>query len=119
VFGDGKQSRSFTYVGDVVDALAKLATDPRAIGQVYNIGSTEEIAIGDLAERVRVLTGSRSAIRFVPYDEAYETGFEDMPRRVPDIAKVKELIGFEPRVGLDDIIRRVVQHMSVELGTRR
>jgi UDP-glucose 4-epimerase len=86
---------------------------------VYNIGSTEEITIGDLAMRVRAVTGSRSAIRFVPYDEAYEAGFEDMPRRVPDIGKVRDLIGFEPRVPLDDIIRRVVEHMSVELGTRR
>ena len=119
VFGDGKQSRSFTYVGDVVDAIVKLAIDPRAVGQVYNIGSTEEITIGDLAERVRALTASRSTIRLVPYDVAYEAGFEDMPRRVPDIAKVNNLIGFEPRVPLDDIIRRVVDHMSVELETRR
>jgi UDP-glucose 4-epimerase len=119
VFGDGSQSRSFTYVGDVVDALAKLVNDRRAIGQVFNIGSTEEITIGDLAERVRALTGSRSAIRLVPYDEAYEAGFEDMPRRVPDITKVRELIGFEPRVPLDDIIRRVVEHMSLETGIRR
>ena len=119
VFGDGKQSRSFTYVGDVVDALARLADDSRAVGQVYNIGSTEEITIGDLAARVRAITGSRSAIQLVPYDEAYEAGFEDMPRRVPDITKVRALIGFEPRVPLDDIIKRVVEYMSVELGTRR
>jgi len=119
VFGDGKQSRSFTYVGDVVDALATMADDPRAVGQVYNIGSTEEITIVALAERVRALTDSRSVIRFVPYDEAYEEGFEDMPRRVPDITKIRELIGFEPRVPLDDTIRRVIHHMSVELGTRR
>jgi UDP-glucose 4-epimerase len=119
VFGDGKQSRSFTYVGDVVDALVKMAEDPRAVGQVYNIGSTEEITIMALAERVRALTGTRSAIRLVPYDEAYEEGFEDMPRRVPDITKIKELIGFEPRVPLDETIRRVVDYMSVELGTRR
>lgn len=119
VFGDGMQSRSFTYVGDVVDALAKLAINPQAVGQVFNIGSTEEITIGDLAERVRAVTGSRSAIRFVPYDEAYETGFEDMPRRVPDIGKIHGLIGFEPRVPLDDTIRRVVEYMSVELGIRR
>jgi UDP-glucose 4-epimerase len=119
VFGDGKQSRSFTYVGDVVAALAQMADDPRAIGQVYNIGSTEEITIMALAERVRALTDSRSAIRFVPYDEAYEEGFEDMPRRVPDITKIRNLIGFEPRVPLDETIRRVVRYMSVELGTRR
>ncbi|MGH9348933.1 MAG: NAD-dependent epimerase/dehydratase family protein [Vicinamibacterales bacterium] len=118
VFGDGTQSRSFTYVGDVVDALAALASDGRAVGQVFNIGSTEEITIGDLAARVRRLTGTRSAIRFIPYDEAYEAGFEDMPRRVPDIARIKALIGFEPRVPLDDIIRRVVEYMSLELGIR-
>jgi UDP-glucose 4-epimerase len=119
VFGDGTQSRSFTYVGDVVDALVKLANDPRAVGQVYNIGSTEEITIANLAQRVRALTGSRSVIQFVPYDEAYEAGFEDMPRRVPDIAKIRALIGFEPRVPLDEIIRRVVEHTSVEIETGR
>jgi UDP-glucose 4-epimerase len=119
VFGDGTQSRSFTYVGDVVDALVKLANDKRAIGEVYNVGSTEEITIGDLAARVRQLTGSASPIRFVPYDEAYEAGFEDMPRRVPDIRKVRELIGFEPRVPLDEIIRRVVEHTNAELSARR
>ncbi len=119
VFGDGTQSRSFSYVGDVVEALAKLVQEPRAIGQVFNIGSIEEITIGNLAERVRRVTASRSPIRFVPYDEAYEAGFEDMPRRVPDIAKVRQLVGFEPRVPLDDIIRRVMEHVNVELGTRK
>jgi UDP-glucose 4-epimerase len=110
VFGDGTQSRSFTYVGDVVDALVTLASEPRAIGQVFNIGNTGEIAIRDLAVRVRELTGSRSPIQFVPYDEAYEAGFEDMPRRVPDISKLAALIGYQPRVGLDDIIRSVISH---------
>ena len=119
VFGDGLQSRSFTYVGDVVDAIVKLANEPRAIGQVFNIGNTEEITIGALAERVRELTGSRSPIRLVPYDEAYEAGFEDMPRRVPDITRIKDLIGFEPRVALDDIVQRVIDYMSQELGMRR
>jgi UDP-glucose 4-epimerase len=119
VFGDGTQSRSFTYVGDVVEALAKLALDPRAIGQVFNVGNTEEITIGDLAQRVKALTASRSSIRLIPYDEAYEAGFEDMPRRVPDIAKVNALIGFEPRVPLDEIIRRVAEYVTVELGIRR
>jgi UDP-glucose 4-epimerase len=118
VFGDGTQSRSFTYVGDVVGALVKLAQEPRAIGQVFNIGNTEEITITALAERVRQLTRSPSPIRYVPYDEAYEAGFEDMPRRVPDIAKVHQLIGFRPRVPLDDIIRRVVESVNQELGAR-
>ena len=110
VFGDGTQSRSFTYVGDVVDALVALALEPRAIGHVFNVGNTGEISIRDLAERVKSLTGSRSPIHFVPYDEAYEAGFEDMPRRVPDISKLAALIGYQPKVALDDIISRVVAH---------
>jgi len=111
VFGDGTQSRSFTFVGDVVDALIKLSEERRAVGQVFNIGNTEEITITELAERVRLLTESRSPIRYIPYDEAYEMGFEDMPRRVPDIAKIQQLIGFRPRVPLDDIIQRVVESL--------
>ena len=111
VFGDGTQSRSFTYVGDVVDALVRLAHEPRAIGDVFNIGSTTEVTIGELAARVKKMTNSASSIEKVPYDVAYEAGFEDMPRRVPDIAKVQSLVGFEPKMGLDDIIRSVVEHV--------
>jgi nucleoside-diphosphate-sugar epimerase len=111
VFGDGTQSRSFTYVGDVVDALVRLAHEPRAIGDVFNIGSTSEVTIGELAARVKKMTNSASPIEKVPYDVAYEAGFEDMPRRVPDIAKVQSLIGFAPKMGLDDIIRSVVEHV--------
>ena len=111
VFGDGTQSRSFTFVGDVVDALVKLAVEPRAIGGVYNIGNTGEVTIADLAQRVKDMTGSTSSIQFVPYDQAYEAGFEDMPRRVPDISKLRELIGYEPKLALDDIIRTVVEHL--------
>jgi UDP-glucose 4-epimerase len=110
VFGDGTQSRSFTYVGDVVDALIALATEPRAVGDVYNIGNTDEITIKELAERVKKATGSTSPIQLIPYDQAYEAGFEDMPRRVPDLAKLRGLIGYEPKVQLDEIISRVVQH---------
>jgi UDP-glucose 4-epimerase len=108
VFGDGSQSRSFTYVGDVVGALLKLMVEPRAIGEVFNVGNTEEVTIRTLAERVRAITGSPSTIVNVPYDEAYEAGFEDMPRRVPDLSKIAQLIGYEAAVGLDEIIRRVV-----------
>ena len=111
VFGDGKQTRSFTYVGDVVDALVKLASEPRAIGGVFNIGNTTEVSIRDLAERVRTLCGSQSTIQYVPYDEAYEAGFEDMPRRVPDISKIRALIGYEPQLELTDIIKRVIEHI--------
>jgi UDP-glucose 4-epimerase len=110
VFGDGTQSRSFTYVADVVDALVKLAQEPRAIGEVFNVGNTEEVTIRELAERVKRITGSSSPVQLIPYDEAYEAGFEDMPRRVPDISKVGHLIGYEPRLGLEEIICRVVEH---------
>jgi UDP-glucose 4-epimerase len=110
VFGDGTQSRSFTYVGDVVDALVALASEPRAIGGVFNIGNVDEVSIRDLAERVKAATGSNSQIQYIPYDQAYEAGFEDMPRRVPDIGKLAKLIGYRPKVGLDEIIRRVVEH---------
>lgn len=108
VFGDGTQSRSFTYVGDVVGALLKLMVEPRAIGQVLNIGNPQEVTIRDLAERIRQATQSTSPIKLVPYDEAYDPGFEDMPRRVPDLTRIRALIGYEPRVGLDEIIERVV-----------
>ena len=111
VFGDGTQSRSFTYVGDVVNALVSLASEPRAVGEVYNIGNTDEVTIRDLADRVRALAGSRSPIQYIPYDQAYEEGFEDMPRRVPEISKLHALIGYAPKVGLDEIIRRVVEHV--------
>jgi UDP-glucose 4-epimerase len=108
VFGDGTQSRSFTYVGDVVGALQKLMVEPRAIGEVFNIGNTEEVSILELAGRVKAITGSASPIVTVPYDQAYEAGFEDMPRRVPDLSKIEQLIGYRPAVQLDEIIRRVV-----------
>ena len=111
VFGDGTQSRSFTYVGDVVEALIALAHEPRAVGEVFNIGNMGEVTIADLAARVKSMTGSCSPIQYIPYDEAYETGFEDMPRRVPDISKIRELVGYEPKVPLDDIIRSVIDHM--------
>ncbi|MGE3578751.1 MAG: NAD-dependent epimerase/dehydratase family protein, partial [Vicinamibacterales bacterium] len=115
VYGDGTQSRSFTYVGDVVDALVALMTTPAAVGQVLNIGNPEEISIRALAERVRDLAGSRSPIVSIPYEEAYEAGFEDMPRRVPDITRIHALVGFRPRVPLDDIIQRVLTfHRGVQ-----
>jgi UDP-glucose 4-epimerase len=110
VFGDGTQSRSFTYVGDVVRGLVALIDEPRAVGQVFNIGNTNEITIGDLADRVKRLTESTSEIVRIPYDEAYEFGFEDMPRRVPDITKIRQLVGYEPTVELDEILSRVVEY---------
>ena len=111
VFGDGTQQRSFTYVGDVVEALVRLAADKRAIGEVFNIGNMGEVTIGDLAGLVKQMTGSCSPIHYIPYDQAYEEGFEDMPRRVPDISKIREFVGYEPKVQLDEILRTVIEHM--------
>jgi UDP-glucose 4-epimerase len=108
VFGDGTQSRSFTYVGDVVGALLDLMVEPRAVGQVFNIGNIEEVTIGQLAVRIKEKAGSRSPIVTIPYDQAYEAGFEDMPRRVPDLSKIHALTGYEPKVGLEEIIDRVM-----------
>jgi UDP-glucose 4-epimerase len=110
VFGDGTQSRSFTHVADVVGALMKLVAEPKAVGQVVNIGNTEEVTIQRLAERVRELTGSTSSIKLVPYDEAYESGFEDMPRRVPELSKAEKMIGYKPRHTLDDILTQVIDY---------
>jgi UDP-glucose 4-epimerase len=109
VFGDGTQSRSFTYVGDVVRAMVALIDEPRAIGHVFNIGNGREITISQLADRVKALTRSSSEIVRIPYDQAYEAGFEDMPRRVPDISKVRALVGYEPTVQLDEMLTRVVE----------
>ncbi len=110
VFGDGKQSRAFTHVADVVGALVQLIQEPKAIGQVINIGNKQEVTIEALAERVRELSGSKSVIKFIPYDEAYESGFEDMPRRVPDLTRIKSLIEYEPRFDLDDILTQVIDY---------
>ena len=112
VHGDGTQTRSFCYVGDIVEALQRLVAEPRAIGEVFNVGNDQEITILELAERVRDLTGGRSEIVKIPYDQAYEAGFEDMPRRVPDLAKIGHLVGYKPEVGLDEILARVVDHFQ-------
>jgi UDP-glucose 4-epimerase len=112
VYGDGHQSRCFCHVADVVQALFGLMTEESAYGNVYNVGATSEISIIDLAKRVIDLTGSRSGISMIPYDEAYGEGFEDMYRRVPDIAKVQALIGWSPLRVLDDIIGDVVTHQQ-------
>lgn len=110
VYGDGKQSRCFAYVGDVVDALVKLMEDDKCVGQIYNIGSDKEITILDLAKKVKKITKSLSRIKLIPYNEAYEEGFEDMNRRVPDISKIKKVIGFEPKVPLDEILKEIIEY---------
>ena len=108
VHGDGRQRRAFGYVGDIVRGILSLVDEPRAVGEVFNIGNTEEISISDLAHRVKALTDSRSEVVLIPYDEAYEAGFEDMLRRVPDLTKIHRLVGYAPTVGLDEILQRVI-----------
>jgi UDP-glucose 4-epimerase len=110
VYGDGKQTRNFTYVEDVVHAVVALIDEPRAVGEIFNIGGEGEISINSLAERIKSITRSESPIQHVPYDEAYQEGFEDMERRVPDISKIVNLIGYENTHDLDAILARVVEY---------
>ena len=110
VFGTGQQSRCFTYVRDAVDALIGLMDSPTTPGQIYNIGNPEEVTIEKLAQTIIAKTGSRSTLTYVPYSEAYQEGFEDMPRRVPDIRKIGEAIGYRPKFGLEEILDRVIDY---------
>jgi UDP-glucose 4-epimerase len=113
VYGDGSQTRCFTHVGDAAHALIGLAEHPEANGGVYNIGSTDEISVLELAHRIKRLTGSNSQIVFIPYSQAYEEGFEDMMRRVPDLSKINQLIGYAPSMGLDEILTDIIRyHLS-------
>lgn len=115
VYGDGQQTRCFCYVKDTVAALIGLMNCEQAAGGVFNVGSTEEITIAELAHKVKALTGSTSEIVYVPYDQAYEEGFEDMRRRVPDISRINELIGFEPSYSLDDTLRLTIEFLKENL----
>ena len=108
VFGDGNQTRCFCHVGDVVEGLVALSEHPEAFGKVFNLGGGEEVSIRELAERVIELAGSQSSLEFIPYDTAYEAGFEDMERRVPNTIRARQLVGFEPSASLDDIVRSVI-----------
>jgi UDP-glucose 4-epimerase len=108
VYGDGTQRRSFTWVGDVVGAMLALIEHPKAYGEVFNIGHTKEISILDLARLVKTMTHSASEIVLVPYEEAYESGFEDMPRRAPDISKIQGLTGYQPVVDLPEMLARII-----------
>jgi len=116
VYGDGSQSRCFADVADVVAAVVSLTEHPAAVGQVFNIGSTEEITIRGLAERIIALTGSRSPIEYVPYDKAYAPGFEDMHRRVPALNKIAALTGYQPRRTLDETLQRVIAYEKERLA---
>jgi UDP-glucose 4-epimerase len=114
VYGTGKQSRCFVHVKDASQALIKLMEEPKAIGEVFNIGSQEEITIEQLAKEIIKLTGSSSKIKYIPYEKAYEEGFEDMQRRVPDIAKAGRLIGFKPSYTLPEIIKDIILYLKKE-----
>jgi UDP-glucose 4-epimerase len=119
IHGDGSQTRSFTWVGDVVWAMQALINEPRAAGQVFNIGNGEEISIRDLALKVREMTDSKSDLVFTPYERVFDNSFEDMPRRVPDIGKLRRLLGYEPRVQLNGIIGSVIRYWDDQQGSRR
>lgn len=112
VFGDGKQQRSFTFVGDVVKGIIELMDNDDAIGEVINIGNSNEISINDLATLIIKITKSKSKIEYIPYDKAYGSGFEDMFRRKPDISKINKLIGFKPTLNVEEIVRQVVAFMK-------
>jgi len=110
VYGTGDQTRCFAHVSDVIQGLVGLMEHPEAVGDVFNVGNSEETSIAEVARRVKAMTGSSSKIRYIPYDEAYGEGFEDMERRVPNLAKIKDLIGYEPQSKLDDILTSVIEY---------
>lgn len=111
VYGDGKQVRCFTHVKDVVWAMIQLVETPDAIGQIFNVGNDQSVSIAELAEMIKRLTRSDSEIVYVPYDEAYEYGFEDMRIRVPNLNKVREVIGYHPKIELENILKDVIRHL--------
>jgi len=114
VHGDGEQTRCFTYVKDAVDAIVKLMNTEEAEGQVFNVGGEEEISMNELAQKVKELTESRSEITHIPYEKVYGRGFEDMQRRTPDLAKIREAIGYEPTYTTEDILNKVIQYFRKE-----
>lgn len=118
VFGDGTQSRCFCHVSDTVGALAQLMERDEAVGEIFNVGSEEEISIGDLAGLVKAMTRSASPIQYIPYDQAYEAGFEDMQRRVPDTTKVKSLVGFHTTHDNRQIVQSVIDYFTASVPAK-
>jgi len=110
IYGDGKQTRSFTYVGDTVRAMMALMESKKAEGEIFNIGGNREISIEDLAKLIIQMTKSSSKLKYIPYHVAYEAGFEDMTRRVPDISKIRNAVGFEPQVSLEELLQKVIDY---------
>ena len=113
IYGDGKQSRCFAYVSDVVDGLVKLMNNKETEGEIFNIGNDEEITIEDLAKKIKKMTNSKSKIVYMKYEDAYETGFEDMKRRIPDLSKINKSIGYEPKVKLNELLKRIIEYYEV------
>jgi len=116
VFGDGQQSRCFSAVSDVVRAVLLLAESKAAEGEVFNVGTDEEITVSDLAQRIQRICNSRSKIEFVPYEKVYGSSFEDMRRRVPNLAKIQKLVGYRPAVSLDQLLELTVREICEEMG---
>lgn len=118
IYGDGAQSRCFGSVFDVLDGVMALLDDPRAVGEIFNVGNDEEVSIRGLAERILTLTESSSVLQYVPYEVAYEVGFEDMQRRIPDLRKIKEWVGYNPKRGLEEILQSVIRDLRSRRGVR-
>jgi UDP-glucose 4-epimerase len=112
VYGDGKQIRCFSYIGDIIEGMLALAEHPEAEGEIFNLGSTEPVSIEELAQKIIKMTNSFSVIKYIPYEQAYEKGFEDLHRRVPDISKAKNLVGFEPKTSLEQLLRNVIEYFA-------
>jgi len=112
VYGDGKQTRTFCYIKDIVEILSELGKNQKAIGQVFNLGSSEEISIFELAEKIKSLTNSESEIVLVPYEDVFDGNFEDTRKRAPDISKLKSLTGLGPKIGLDDALKRIIDNLN-------
>ncbi len=119
MFGDGTQTRTFTYVRDVVGAAIALIDEPRAIGEIFNIGGEREISINELAELIIRLTGTKSRIVHIPLEQAYQSGFEDMDRRVPDIGKIRKLIGYRNTWDIEQIVTSVIEHERAHAAAHR
>ena len=116
VYGDGQQSRCFSYVGDVVRGVLMVAEAPKAEGEVFNIGTDEEVTILELAQRIQRMTRSRSPIELIPYEQIYGHSFEDMRRRVPDLRKIERVVGYRPQVTLDRLLDFTIRHFRQQLG---
>jgi UDP-glucose 4-epimerase len=112
IHGDGKQSRCFGYVGDVINGMLALVAEPRSYGHVFNIGSNEEITIGNLALKIKEMTGSSSELRYIPYEKVYGKEFEDMRRRVPDLTKIRNLVGYKAEKTIDQILEIIISHFQ-------